>query len=65
MGRGVKRVVEAEKGREERIEKLGPAMTTWKDGGREWGENRQDVREPQECLRERSGQATPFIVAQA
>ena len=36
MGRGVKRVSEAEKGREkERVEKQRSAMTTWREGGRE------------------------------
>jgi hypothetical protein len=35
MGRGVKRVVEAEKGREERAEKWRWAMTMWREGGRE------------------------------
>jgi hypothetical protein len=36
MGRGVKRVVEAEKNRErKRVEKSRPAMTTWRKGGRE------------------------------
>jgi hypothetical protein len=35
MGRGVKRLAEAEKGREkERVEKWGLAMATWR-GGRE------------------------------
>jgi hypothetical protein len=34
MGRRVKRVVEAEKGREkERIEKWRPVMTTWREEG--------------------------------
>jgi hypothetical protein len=34
MGRGVKSVAEAEKGREkERVEKWGPAMATWREGG--------------------------------
>jgi hypothetical protein len=33
-GRGVKRVAEAEKGREERVEKKRPAMTTWREGRR-------------------------------
>jgi hypothetical protein len=33
MGRGVKRVVEADKDREkERVEKWRPAMTTWREG---------------------------------
>jgi hypothetical protein len=42
MGRGVKRVAEAEKSREkERVEKWGPAMATWREGERELG-----VREP-------------------
>jgi hypothetical protein len=35
MGRRVKRVVEAQKGREkERVEKRRPAMTTWREGER-------------------------------
>lgn len=35
MGRGVKRVVEAGKGREkERLEKQRQAMTTWREGRR-------------------------------
>ena len=39
MGRKIKRVAEAEKSREkERVEKQRPAMTTWREGGREWGE---------------------------
>jgi hypothetical protein len=38
LGRGVKRVAEAEKGREkERAEKQRLAMATWREGGREWG----------------------------
>jgi hypothetical protein len=42
MGRGVKRVVETEKGREEeRVEKWGPAMATWR-GGRELGVREQE-----------------------
>jgi hypothetical protein len=33
MRRGVKRVAEAEKGREkERVEEWGPAMATWREG---------------------------------
>ena len=36
MGRGVKRAVEAEKGREK--ERL--AMATWREGRREWRERR-------------------------
>ena len=35
MERGVKRVVEAEKGREEGGEKQRSTMTTWREGGRE------------------------------
>jgi hypothetical protein len=39
MGRGVKRVAEAGKGREkEKVEKWRLAMKTWREGGREWGE---------------------------
>jgi hypothetical protein len=39
MRRGIKRVVEAEKGRKkERIEKWRLAMTMWREGDREWGE---------------------------
>jgi hypothetical protein len=45
MGRGIKRVVEAEKGREERVKKWRPTMTTsvcvgggmgrgWEQGGK-------------------------------
>jgi hypothetical protein len=48
MGRGVKRVVEEEKGRE----KLRLAMATWREEGREWGEGEQrgkrEARERQE-----------------
>jgi hypothetical protein len=34
MGRGVERVVEAEKGRQkERVDKWRLAMTTWREGG--------------------------------
>jgi hypothetical protein len=41
MGRGVKRVAEAERGREkERAEKQRPAMNIWRERGREWGEMR-------------------------
>ena len=39
MGRGAKRVIEAEKGRE-RIEKQIPAMNTCRKGGRKWGEGK-------------------------
>ena len=43
MGRRVKRVVEAEKSREkERVEKWGPIMATWREGGREWGARGQE-----------------------
>jgi ribosomal protein S14 len=46
MGRGVKRVAEAEKGREkERVEKCGWAKATWREGGRELGVSRQEARE--------------------
>jgi hypothetical protein len=39
VGRGLKRVVEAEKGREkERVDKWKPAMAMWREGGREWRE---------------------------
>jgi hypothetical protein len=38
MGRRVKRVIEAEKGREERGEKWRPSMNTWREGRRKWGE---------------------------
>ena len=60
MGRGVKRVAEAEKGREkERVEKTRPAMATWREEGKG-----QEARE-QEGKRERRGQAAPFILGQA
>jgi hypothetical protein len=43
MGRRVKRVVEAEKSREkERVEKWGPIMATWREGGRELGVRGQE-----------------------
>ena len=43
MGRGVERVVEAEKGREkERAEKQRLAMATWREGERDWGEWEQE-----------------------
>jgi hypothetical protein len=43
MGRGVKRVAKAEKGREkERVEKWGPAVATWRVGGRELGVRGQE-----------------------
>ena len=46
MGRGVKKVAEAEKDREkERMEKWRPAMATWREGGREWGARGQEERE--------------------
>ena len=48
MGRGVKRVVEAEKGREERAEKWRWAMTMWREGGREWGEEGEQEGKRQE-----------------
>jgi hypothetical protein len=52
MGRGVKRVAKAEKGREkERVEKWGLAMDTWREGGRELGVRGQESRERQECNR--------------
>ena len=36
MERGVKRIVETEKGREkERVEEWRPAMTTWREGEQE------------------------------
>ena len=61
MGRGVKRVVEAEKGRErERVEKWRPAMTTWKEGGREWGE-RNKRQERGKSVRERVGAKQPLL----
>jgi hypothetical protein len=37
MRRGVKRVVEAEKGREERVDKWRLAMATWREGGKGMG----------------------------
>jgi hypothetical protein len=50
MGRGVERVVEAEKGREERIENrdLGAGHDHVKVGGGEWGAREQEARERQE-----------------
>jgi hypothetical protein len=55
MGRGVKRVAEAEKGREkERVRKWGPAMATWREEGRELGVRGQEARERQECNRVRA-----------
>jgi hypothetical protein len=52
MGRGVKRVAEAEKGREkERVEKWGPAMAMWREGERELGVRGQEAREREECNR--------------
>jgi hypothetical protein len=54
MGRGVKRVAEAEKGREkERVEKWGLAMATWREEGRELGVRGQEARERQEYNRVR------------
>ena len=38
MGRGVKRVAEAEKGREKERKKWRLAMAMWKEGGRGWVE---------------------------
>jgi hypothetical protein len=39
MGRGIERVVESEKGRKrETVDKWRPAMTTWREEGRELGE---------------------------
>jgi hypothetical protein len=72
MGKGVKRVVEAEKGREgKRVEKWRLAMNTWRqgEGNRKGsGKGREEpkrTREKQENKRERRGQAAPFIVGQA
>jgi hypothetical protein len=59
MGRGVKRVAEAEKGREKERE-VGASHGRM-EGGREWGARGQEVRERQEHKRERRGQAAPFI----
>jgi len=51
MRRGVRRVVETEKGRErERVEKEGPAMTTWRGGGE--GMGRGGAREQERKARE-------------
>jgi hypothetical protein len=53
MGRGVKRVVEAEKGREkERVGKWRLAMATWKGeggNGERGGARGEESRERQEC----------------
>ena len=76
MGRGVKRVVEAGKGREkERVEKQRLSMTNWREGKREWGERRskgvrgkrvrkQEVRE-QESKRERRQPSSQAYLAVA
>ena len=66
MGRGVKRVVEAEKGREkERVERWRLAMTVWREVKKDGGAREQETRERQELKRERRGQAAPLIVGQA
>jgi hypothetical protein len=65
MGRGVKRVVEAEKCREkERVEKYRPAMTMGKEGGRKWGREgeQEGKRQRREAgVRERGGGKQPCL----
>jgi hypothetical protein len=66
MGRGVKRVVEAEKGREkERVEKWRPAMTAWREGRKEWGEGgargKRQKYESKRGKRERGGGKQPHL----
>jgi hypothetical protein len=57
MGRGVKRVVEAEKGREEeRVEKQ--AMATWREGKGMWSKG---ARERQELKWVRGGAKQPLL----
>ena len=65
MGRGVKRVVEAEKGRER--EKSREVEASHGHMEREKGMGREGEQEgTRECgTRERRGQAAPFIVGQA
>lgn len=52
MGRGINRIVEAEKGREERIEKQRPAMAMWRE--REEGKGK-GARVRGKRVRERGG----------
>jgi hypothetical protein len=62
MGRRIKRVVQAEKGKEEeRVEKWRPAMNTWRWWGEGMGRGKQ---ENQEIKRKGGKQAVPFIVGQ-
>jgi hypothetical protein len=54
MRRGVRRVVETEKGRErERVEKEGPAMTTWREGEGNGKRGGKRAREKGKRVRER------------
>ena len=62
MGRGVKRVVEAEKGREkERVEKKGLAMATWREGGRERKKQELESRKGGSLKREKGGAKQPLL----
>jgi hypothetical protein len=74
VGRGAKRGVEAEKGRErERVEKYRPAVATWREGEKECGERGAIGQEREAREREKGskrvrggrGQTNPFIVGQA
>jgi hypothetical protein len=40
-------------------------MTTWREGGREWGREEQEAMERSWKKRKRRGRAGPFIVGQA
>jgi hypothetical protein len=64
LGRGIKRVVETENGRErKRVEKWRPAMALWRERGRKCGERRsKKAKERGKSKRGRRGQTAPFIV---
>ena len=62
MGRGVKRVVEAEKGKEkEKVEKWRPAMATWRPGEREGARGGARGQERRKSIRERGGAKQPLL----
>ena len=67
MGRGAKRVVEAEKGRQrERVEKQGLALTMWREAegrGREESPRRGKREAESERIREGGGASSPFYSA--
>jgi hypothetical protein len=68
MGRGVKKVVEAEKGREKRAEKWGLATGTCRERRREWereDSRGQEARERQQHKRQGGGKHPIFMLSQA